>query len=106
MEAVKDFKDNSIDFVYIDGNHTYDYVTQDITEWSKKVRKGGIVSGHDYGWWYHSQKMLKRTDGRVDLAVKTYTHTNNIHPWFVLGRRKMIKGETRDSHRSWFFVKE
>jgi predicted O-methyltransferase YrrM len=48
MEAVKDFKDESLDFVFIDGNHQYSYVLEDITEWSKKVRSGGIVSGHDY----------------------------------------------------------
>lgn len=48
MEAVKEFADNSLDFVYIDSNHTYKYTLEDITEWSKKVRSGGIVSGHDY----------------------------------------------------------
>src|SRR3990167_7957487 len=48
MDAVKDFEDNSLDFVYIDANHEYEYVKQDITEWAKKVKSGGIVSGHDY----------------------------------------------------------
>ena len=48
MEAVKDFEDESIDFVYIDGNHSFKYVAEDIWEWSKKVRKGGTISGHDY----------------------------------------------------------
>lgn len=36
MEAVKDFPDNSLDFVYIDGNHTFQYVVNDIAEWEKK----------------------------------------------------------------------
>jgi predicted O-methyltransferase YrrM len=48
MDAVKEFKDNSLDFVFIDANHDYKYVLEDIIEWSKKVRSGGIVSGHDY----------------------------------------------------------
>lgn len=48
MEAVKQFEDESLDFVYIDANHAYNYVKQDIQEWSKKVRIGGIISGHDY----------------------------------------------------------
>ena len=30
MDAVKDFKDESLDFVYIDGNHTFQFVTNDI----------------------------------------------------------------------------
>jgi len=48
MEAVKDFEDGSLDFVYIDANHLPQYVEEDIREWSKKVKKGGILSGHDY----------------------------------------------------------
>src|SRR3990167_8478670 len=48
MEAVTDFADESLDFVYIDGNHQLKYVVEDITEWSKKVRVGGAITGHDY----------------------------------------------------------
>jgi len=42
------FEDESLDFVYIDANHKYDCVKEDIKLWYPKVRKGGIVSGHDY----------------------------------------------------------
>ena len=48
MDAVKDFADGSLDFVYIDGHHGFKYVAEDIWEWHKKVKKGGIVAGHDY----------------------------------------------------------
>lgn len=48
MDAVKNFKDDSLDFVFIDANHRYEYAKNDIMAWAKKVRKGGIVSGHDY----------------------------------------------------------
>jgi len=48
MEAIHKFKDASLDFVFIDGNHDYDYVMEDLIGWSRKVRKGGIVAGHDY----------------------------------------------------------
>ncbi len=48
MDAVKDITDESLDFVYIDADHSYQAIKDDIREWSKKVRKGGIVSGHDY----------------------------------------------------------
>ncbi len=48
MDAVKDFKAESLDFVYIDGNHCFRYVSEDIYEWFWKVKKGGIISGHDY----------------------------------------------------------
>lgn len=48
MEALPDFDNESLDFVYIDGSHEFDYVATDLVEWGRKVRKGGIISGHDY----------------------------------------------------------
>ena len=42
-----------LDFVYIDGNHQYDYVINDIKLSLKKLKKNGIISGHDYGSKIH-----------------------------------------------------
>lgn len=103
MEAVKRFEDNSLDFVYIDGNHEDPYVTQDITEWSKKVKSGGIVSGHDYFRGY--RRIGRRHSFNIIEATQKYTKDNNIKPWFVLGRKNKIEGEIRDNSRSWFWVK-
>ena len=49
MEAVKLIEPESLDFVYIDANHSYKCVLEDLTEWGKRVRKGGLIAGHDYG---------------------------------------------------------
>jgi len=46
--AHKLFQDESLDFVYIDANHAYDFVKKDIEYWYPKVKKGGFVMGHDY----------------------------------------------------------
>ncbi len=35
------------DFIYIDGNHNYEYVLDDLKKYSKKVSPGGIIAGHD-----------------------------------------------------------
>jgi len=48
VEAAKLVEDESLDFVFIDGNHFYEYVRDDIRAWYPKVRLGGILSGHDY----------------------------------------------------------
>lgn len=84
MEAVKDFNDNSLDFVFIDGNHDFQYVVNDIAEWSRKVKPGGIVSGHDY-----SRYMFQ-----VREAVDGWTTSRHIKPWFLT-----------EHHACWFYVK-
>lgn len=40
----------SLDFVYIDANHSYASVRADIRAWRPKVREGGIIAGHDYAY--------------------------------------------------------
>jgi hypothetical protein len=47
-EAAKLILDESLDFVYIDGNHQYEFVKKDIEAWYPKVKKGGIIGGDDY----------------------------------------------------------
>lgn len=46
-DAATMIKDNSLDFVFIDADHTYEGVKQDIEAWFPKVRQGGFVTGHD-----------------------------------------------------------
>lgn len=42
------FQDNSLDFVFIDANHHYEFVKKDIEAWFPKVKTGGYIGGHDY----------------------------------------------------------
>lgn len=89
MDVVEQFKDNSLDFVYIDGNHNFKNVAMDLCEWYEKVRIGGIVSGHDF----------IRKKG-VDFAVK------DVVPAFVyhkgINNLAVLRG---DRSPSWYFVK-
>jgi len=47
-EIVGEFADNSLDFVYVDGNHAYDFVRRDMEFYYPKIKKGGLLAGHDY----------------------------------------------------------
>ena len=69
MDALADIPDGSLDFVYIDANHAFDYVMEDLINWSRKVKVGGIISGDDY---YHFKKA-----GVVE-AVDAYTKAHGI----------------------------
>lgn len=91
-EAYKYFDNNSLDFVYIDGNHNFLNATQDIAFWSPKVKVGGIVSGHDY------RRDPKKNFNDVKDVVPAYAYAMKINPWFIL---KEPKGAS-----SWFWVKE
>jgi hypothetical protein len=87
--ADEDVPIGSLDFVYIDADHSFNSVMQDIILWSDRVRPFGIVSGHDYD------------NEEVKLAVDTYT---KVHDYGLFVTQKSDKYP--DSSPSWFFVKE
>lgn len=93
-EAVRDFEYGSLDFVYIDGSHTFDYVMVDIIEWARRVRKGGIVSGDDY-------QPLRRY-GDVITPVNTYVQAHGIETLNIMQPKE------NDEYPSpnWWFVKQ
>lgn len=102
MEAVEDFEDESLDFVYIDANHEFRYIAEDLYEWTKKVRKGGIVSGDDY---FYTKRGTGADHWHVAYVLKAYVGAFGISNWYLLGRKEIIAGEKRDKWRSWMFFK-
>lgn len=46
--VVDKFDDGSLDFIFIDGLHSYDQVLKDCDNYYPKIKKGGLFSGHDY----------------------------------------------------------
>lgn len=67
-KAAELFQDESLDFVYIDANHAYDYVVEDIKLWYPKVKKGGYLLGHDYlalDWYKDPNSMDNGKDKHI-----------------------------------------
>ncbi len=91
MDIVQDFDDESLDFVYIDSNHDFQNTTNDIIEWSKKVKKGGIIAGHDYC------ETTRGAQNDVKVVVDAYTMAMGIKDWYVF---------TGDSASTWMWVKK
>jgi hypothetical protein len=48
VAAAHTFPDRSLDFVYLDGDHSLAGCTRDIVAWAPKIKIGGILAGHDY----------------------------------------------------------
>jgi len=70
LEAVGNFVDGALDFVFIDGNHGYDWVKSDIQAWWPKVRAGGLFAGHDYG--------TRPTERGVKTAVDEFCRAEHL----------------------------
>lgn len=47
-QLVHNYEDGWFDYVYIDSDHRYEQTVRDIAQWWPKVKKGGILAGHDY----------------------------------------------------------
>lgn len=74
--------DGALDLVYIDAEHTYEAVRDDISAWLPKVRPGGWIGGHDYmhpmdvrGLWGVARAVDERFGDRVTTGVG--------HTWWV-----------------------
>ena len=90
--AVVGFEPNTLDFIYIDGNHNYDYVLRDLGGWAKIIKTGGIVSGHDYRWRPHQGRA--RDD--VERAIIKHFELSGPKTLFLLSAQ---------GSSSWFYVK-
>jgi hypothetical protein len=99
-EVAKKVRRGSLDFVYIDANHTLPHVITDIWKWSVRVRPGGIVAGHDYADFGEQRYQCHVVD-----AVQAWTRCYRIAPWFVVGERHALAaGKLLRRNRSWFWV--
>jgi hypothetical protein len=90
--AALDFVDEALDFVYIDANHDYQHAYEDLCVWSNKIKKGGIISGHDY-----IRRKGQKQFYAVVQAVNDFVKANQIEELFV------YRGE---SIPSWRFTKK
>lgn len=97
--VVQQVPDNSLDFVYLDSDHSYDFVMHDIIMWGRKLKKGGIMSGHDY---YTGHDRTHRRE-KVVQAVNDYT---NVHGIKFYVTNEVHGAKSSDYYPSWFWVKE
>ncbi|HEX3510380.1 MAG TPA: class I SAM-dependent methyltransferase [Solirubrobacteraceae bacterium] len=72
-----------LDWAYIDGDHTYEAVREDLAAYFPLVKAGGVLAGDDYGmvgWW----------DDGVRRAVEEFAATNDCE-LDVLGNQFRIR---------------
>jgi len=59
VKAAADFADASLDFVFLDADHSFEGVTADLKAWVPKVKPGGFIGGHDYGNHNYTKTKVK-----------------------------------------------
>jgi hypothetical protein len=91
--AYKEFQDNFFDWIYIDGDHSYDGVKNDLQNWFKKLKINGIMSGHD--WDVNSSNPEFEKFGVQKALTEFLEDFNNS---IQLNLTNEI------NHKSWFFI--
>lgn len=71
--AAQRVEDDSLDFVFIDADHTYEGVSADIAAWRPKIRRNGMLMGHDY-----NEKMFPGVVQAVDEIGNPHTYTDHV----------------------------
>lgn len=84
-DAAKLIQDDSLDCCFIDGNHSFEAVSEDLFDWWPKVRSGGLFSGHDFynattdGHWCGVKDAVTQWAKRENHFV----HTTPCSSWWV-----------------------
>jgi len=82
--AAESFAEAYFDWVYIDGNHLYDYVKADLASYHPKVKAGGYIAGDDYGaegWW----------EGGVTRAVDEFRAAGTCDTVLIQDRQFLLR---------------
>jgi len=113
LEAAAEIPNGSLDCVYIDGNHSLEYIIADIAAWAPKIRVGGMLSGHDYWNSREADGNARSSPGRrqylngfsirdrirvcqVKDAVDVWVRANGIETWFIT--------MSDDDADTWFWI--
>lgn len=94
MEAVLDFPSRSLDFVYIDADHRFPFIAQDLYYWYWRVKRGGIIAGHDYK---DTRPDSKYRSIQIQTVVDAFVKTHFIKNFYIFGRSKKLADEERDN---------
>lgn len=97
--AAKMIPEQSLDFAFIDADHTYQQVRNDIWDWWPKVRKGGILCGHDYNSLKERSELwgVKKAVDEFALELNLSVEQHGSHVWVI--QKPETCSSTRDSVR-------
>jgi hypothetical protein len=91
VSVASQYADDSLDFVFIDGDHRYECVKADIEAWLPKMKSGSILAGHDYGWCEDVRRAVHEVLGegtdsytdRYGIGYKSYDDPWGEGCWII-----------------------
>lgn len=103
VDASKHFENGTFDWVFIDGNHSFEACLEDLRVWAPKVKNDGLICGHDYA--AHASARSSRygvveavsmflSETSYSLAAVTVEH----FPTFVIAKQPGGPTATRMRH--------
>jgi hypothetical protein len=90
-EAAEFFEEASLDFVYLDADHSFRAVESDLARWAPKIRPGGVLCGHDYMDGSLAQTRL------ADFGVK-----RAVDEWCGRAGKTLHTTDRKEQFPSWF----
>lgn len=85
-QAVAKFPDRSLDFAYIDGDHSAESVMFDVNAWWPKIVPGGVLAGHDWftEWRPGIEAAARSVADEAGLIIWTIRDNDDAGSWFIL----------------------
>lgn len=83
------YENNSLDFVFIDADHSYESVLNDILSWFPKVKENGILAGHDYNLEVVKKAVLKVFGN--ENSIEFYGLNSENTSWKIIKTKKIEK---------------
>ena len=77
LNACKLFADGYFDYVFIDGDHSYENVKADIDAWLPKVKLGGILAGHDINFPEVTKAVVESGLSYEKVSPRCWMHRRN-----------------------------
>lgn len=81
INASKKFLDKYFDFIYLDGNHQYEFVLKDLEAWYPKLKQYGVMCGDDFG--HPSGQGVIKAVSEFAYKYKLLVFNEDTQFWFV-----------------------
>lgn len=83
VEAAGKTSEHSLDFVFVDGDHTYDGTCEDIQAWLPKLKPGGWLCGHDFEFPGRPHWGVRKAVEEVAAALQLPFERDVDYTWFI-----------------------